>query len=100
MLISALLDGGDLGAESPLGLILWRDRGRLVLDKFSKKPRLTCRNWECGVVIPLLASEASSRPEIVSGPPSELGIFDPKIPVPMQGPAVPMEANKPWFNDG
>jgi hypothetical protein len=28
-------------------------RGRLVKDKASKSPKLNCRNWECGVVIPI-----------------------------------------------
>lgn len=80
---------------------MFMDRGRLVQDKVTKKPKLNCRNWECGVVIPLLASEEPlDMSEMVSRPPSGLEIFDQKIPVPMQGPARPMQANKPWFNDG
>jgi hypothetical protein len=76
-------------------------RGRLVQDKLTKKPRLTCRNWECGVVVPLLVSDLpSNMSTMVSTPPSGLEIFDQKIPVPMQIPASPMQANKPWFNDG
>lgn len=52
-------------------------------------------------MVPLLVSDKpSSMSEIVSTPPSGLEIFDPKIPVPMQGPARPMRADKPWFNDG
>jgi hypothetical protein len=77
------------------------NRGRLVQDKVTKQPRLTCRNWECGVVIPLLVSEElSSVSEMVSRPPSGLEIFDRKILVPMREPARPMQANRPWFNDG
>jgi hypothetical protein len=77
------------------------DRGRLVQDKVTKKPRLSCRNWECGVIIPLLVSEQHpSMFEMVSRPPSRLEMFDRKIPVPIQGPARPMKANRPWFNDG
>ncbi|KAL3480693.1 tyrosyl-DNA phosphodiesterase-domain-containing protein [Aspergillus californicus] len=28
--------------------------GRLVHDRTTKQPKLNCRNWECGVVIPIL----------------------------------------------
>ena len=77
------------------------DRGRLVKDTITKKPKLNCRNWECGVVIPLLTSEETqSTSETVSRPPNGLEIFDGKVPVPMQGPARPMRLSKPWFNDG
>ena len=77
------------------------DRGRLIQDRVTKKPKLNCRNWECGVIIPLLLAEACPKlSTMVCRPPSGLEIFDRKIPVPMQGPARPMQASKPWFNDG
>jgi hypothetical protein len=83
---------------------VFMNRGRLVQDKVTKKPRLNCRNWECGVVIPLLVSEEPPSiykmdPDLPSG----LEIFGRKIPVPMQGPARPIQAStasNPWFNDG
>ncbi|KAL4884082.1 tyrosyl-DNA phosphodiesterase-domain-containing protein [Aspergillus karnatakaensis] len=28
--------------------------GRLVSDRTTKKPKLNCRNWECGVVVPVV----------------------------------------------
>lgn len=77
------------------------DRGRLVKDAITKKPKLNCRNWECGVIIPLLTSEETrGTSETVSRPPNGLEVFDRKVPVPMQGPARPMYLSKPWFNDG
>jgi len=30
------------------------NRGHLSTDKTTKKPKLTCRNWECGVILPVV----------------------------------------------
>jgi hypothetical protein len=37
-------------------------RGRLVKDQKTKLPKLNCRNWECGVIVPVpLKSTAASQ---------------------------------------
>lgn len=65
-------------------------RGRLVKDRASGQPKLNCRNWECGVLIPVSGEAVGSG----------LGAFEKKIPVPM---VVPGEAygkagtKRPWF---
>ena len=52
--------------------------GRLVQDRTTNKPKLTCRNWECGVILRRPRSE---------------------IPAPMQMPAAAINdtGSKPWF---
>jgi Tyrosyl-DNA phosphodiesterase len=65
-------------------------RGRLVQDKAKKAPKLNCRNWECGVVIPV-----PKHKDIPEG----LGLesFNEKISVPMQYPGKVFENSTPWF---
>ncbi|GAP87740.1 putative ubiquitin interaction domain-containing protein [Rosellinia necatrix] len=64
--------------------------GRLVKDRVSGKPKLNCRNWECGVLIPMNGETAKLG----------LGAFEERIPVPM---VVPGEAygktgsKRPWL---
>jgi hypothetical protein len=68
-------------------------RGRLVKDRSSKGPKLNCRNWECGVVIPV--SEPSVAGRIVST--EDMEIFEGHVPVPMQLPGGHYEEKVPWF---
>ncbi|RYO87862.1 hypothetical protein DL766_005944 [Monosporascus sp. MC13-8B] len=72
--------------------------GRLVKDKATGKPKLTCRNWECGVLVPVqdhgrtIAEGRSS--------PGSLSIFQDTIPIPMEvpGEAYGMSGTKrPWL---
>ncbi|KAI0860975.1 tyrosyl-DNA phosphodiesterase-domain-containing protein [Xylaria cubensis] len=64
--------------------------GRLVKDRASGQPKLNCRNWECGVLIPIEGEAVKPG----------WGAFDKKIPIPM---VVPGEAygksnsKRPWF---
>ncbi|KAF2965773.1 hypothetical protein GQX73_g7803 [Xylaria multiplex] len=64
--------------------------GRLVKDRASGQPKLNCRNWECGVLIPM-ESEASK---------SGWETFEKRVPIPM---IVPGEAygktnsKRPWL---
>ncbi|ODH44695.1 hypothetical protein ACO22_00772 [Paracoccidioides brasiliensis] len=93
--------------------------GRLVLDRSTTKPKLNCRNWECGVVIPIrhrgsgqLSSQPSSgstlRPKLepesesasvtVSDGSKLVSVFEPRIPVPMRVPGEPYQpGDKPWY---
>ncbi|KAI0458339.1 tyrosyl-DNA phosphodiesterase-domain-containing protein [Xylaria acuta] len=64
--------------------------GRLVRDRASGQPKLNCRNWECGVLIPIEGETVKSG----------WGAFEKRIPVPM---VVPGEAygktnsKRPWL---
>jgi len=68
--------------------------GRLVQDRASKQPKLNCRNWECGVVIPVLENGVE-RPLRAAG--NSLVVFNDTVPVPMRFPAPAYGAKKPWY---
>ncbi|PGH06630.1 hypothetical protein GX51_02257 [Blastomyces parvus] len=93
--------------------------GRLVLDRSTTKPKLNCRNWECGVVIPIRHNDAGKISSIPStGSPATLPaesecedssassddrpeiatVFEPTIPVPMIVPAPRYHGHdRPFF---
>ncbi|KAK2811797.1 hypothetical protein FQN50_001835 [Emmonsiellopsis sp. PD_5] len=96
--------------------------GRLVLDRKSSRPRLNCRNWECGVVLPIRLGDRVTHPQDfpdVDGDESgsvdtavtddahdgwdlkendhggKLGmVFEPMVPVPMTVPGAVYEAGE------
>ncbi|EFY91945.1 tyrosyl-DNA phosphodiesterase domain-containing protein [Metarhizium acridum CQMa 102] len=53
--------------------------GRLVTDRASGQKKMMCRNWECGVVLPVRAFEQGSGPV-------DMNVFQGTIPIPMQVP--------------
>ncbi|KAL2164557.1 hypothetical protein VTH06DRAFT_3774 [Thermothelomyces fergusii] len=80
--------------------------GRLSRDRASGKLKLTCRNWECGV---LLCTDKTMRGNDEAGG-DKLGVFDGCVPVPMEWPgraicgdgrageeAKDKDAGPPWF---
>ncbi|RAH77551.1 tyrosyl-DNA phosphodiesterase [Aspergillus japonicus CBS 114.51] len=101
--------------------------GRLVLDRTTKQPKLNCRNWECGVLVPVLedprtksdaggnsssastSSTSSSSASSAQAPPPTrndegtaggglMGLFAGTVPVPMRVPGRYYEGGrKPWF---
>ncbi|EFX00328.1 mitochondrial translation optimization protein [Grosmannia clavigera kw1407] len=77
--------------------------GRLVKDRATKEPRLTCRNWECGVLIPAVPRpEAERRANVPREGAGMLGEFDKSVPVPMVLPGTEYGGkmgggNWPWF---
>ena len=91
-------------------------RGRLSQDRITKKPKLTCRNWECGVVMQVEQGHVKAR----LPPPSAndikvtgctgnlVDVFQHSVPVPMQIPGVPFlppseegrSSGTPWFFQG
>ncbi|KAK3357465.1 tyrosyl-DNA phosphodiesterase-domain-containing protein [Lasiosphaeria hispida] len=91
--------------------------GRLVKDRATSSPKITCRNWECGVLVPaddggnpgtgyLTSSTSSAAPlnKIVlkGGAPSQAGslrIFDGRVPIPVELPGTPFSKSPrtPWF---
>lgn len=64
------------------------------MDRSTHAPKMTCRNWECGVLVK--AGDEGGN----GGSSSGLGVFDGVVPVPMQLPGLPLakEGDKaPWF---
>ncbi|KAH7140556.1 tyrosyl-DNA phosphodiesterase-domain-containing protein [Dactylonectria macrodidyma] len=73
--------------------------GRLVRDRATGKPKMSCRNWECGVVIRV---PGGNKAQAQAGGPSHdvsnMGIFEGMIPVPMRFPGRRYrETEEPWF---
>jgi hypothetical protein len=67
--------------------------GRIVKDRALKTAKMSCRNWECGVVIPMARLEDGKADEGES-----MGVFSSKMPVPMQTPGPPYApSDKPWL---
>ncbi|KAK8035676.1 tyrosyl-DNA phosphodiesterase domain-containing protein [Apiospora rasikravindrae] len=56
--------------------------GRLTSDKKTGKPKLSCRNWECGVVIPAAEQGVESIPANKTSS-FDLSVFLGSIPVPI-----------------
>ncbi|RAH63398.1 tyrosyl-DNA phosphodiesterase [Aspergillus piperis CBS 112811] len=101
--------------------------GRLVQDRSTKSPKLNCRNWECGVIVPVIedktdtpevknkmisedkgkgkgkASESSSSSSSSTNNDDDDGrnlpaIFGDTVPVPMRVPGARYSGGrKPWF---
>lgn len=69
--------------------------GRLVKDRTTKAPKLTCRNWECGVLIPvhqLTRDDEATKDTVCS-----MEVFQPQVPVPMLFPGEVYGGRKPWY---
>ncbi|KAL8955709.1 MAG: hypothetical protein Q9183_006549 [Haloplaca sp. 2 TL-2023] len=81
--------------------------GRMVKDRESKQVKLNCRNWECGVVIPLrrmasmgAKSNVCGREDGVLGGSEKvngLKKFEGVVPVPMEMPGKGYGDGRPWF---
>ncbi|KFH43118.1 hypothetical protein ACRE_061600 [Hapsidospora chrysogenum ATCC 11550] len=82
--------------------------GRLVKDSKTGKPKMNCRNWECGVVVPVAsgttagAQEGDSSKAATRLAADDLAtIFSAKVPVPMRMPGRPYGPDEePWFYAG
>ncbi|OAA37475.1 tyrosyl-DNA phosphodiesterase domain-containing protein [Metarhizium rileyi] len=65
--------------------------GRVVTDRTTGKKKLMCRNWECGVVLPVRVSEQGNGPV-------DMKVFQGTVPIPMQVPGRKYLQNEhPWF---
>ncbi|RPB05815.1 hypothetical protein L873DRAFT_1661544, partial [Choiromyces venosus 120613-1] len=75
----------------------------LVTDKSTKTPKMNCKNWECGVLFPVVAKDGGRTLSGTSPPESKrkvaegMEVFGGTIPVPMKVPAESMEDKRPWF---
>lgn len=84
-------------------------RGLLVQDRTTKYPKLKCRNWECGVIIPVVdgnRNKKNTTEHVNDGNKNNSGLegvdlvdaFLGVIPVPMQVPGrLYGPGLKPWF---
>lgn len=109
------------------GVRRYYHRGRLVKDSKSGKPKMSCRNWECGVVVPVSVTAAAAAYDddarffsssggaatpttikrvptptpLLTPTPADGGldaIFSSTLPVPMVVPGRPYGPNEePWF---
>ncbi len=71
----------------------------MVQDKATKAPKLTCRNWECGVVIPISGPVDINEDEMGNPPDAEgLAWLNRVVPVPMRYPGDSFEGTTktPW----
>lgn len=76
-------------------------RGRLVQDKSTKTPKLNCRNWECGVIVPVEEHGQDMKPWANSSREGALVAMDRVVPVPMEYPGKSFDGRKPWlFSEG
>lgn len=69
-------------------------------DRNSGKPKLTARNWECGVVVLAATGDRGEDSSAGTGGAAEnFDIFNGVVPVPMEYPALPYQGNarQPWF---
>ncbi|KAM7192670.1 tyrosyl-DNA phosphodiesterase 1 [Naviculisporaceae sp. PSN 640] len=67
--------------------------GRLVRERGSGELKMTCRNWECGVVLPADSYRDEHGQDTWK-------IFQNTVPVPMEHPAAPLTEDgplRPWF---
>ncbi|XRM44679.1 hypothetical protein ABZX51_007794 [Aspergillus tubingensis] len=100
--------------------------GRLVQDRSTKSPKLNCRNWECGVIVPVIedktdtsevkdkmsedrdkgkgkasestSSSSTSSPNVDDDGTNLPAVFGDTVPVPMRVPGARYSGGKkPWF---
>ncbi|KAK6350768.1 hypothetical protein TWF718_003955 [Orbilia javanica] len=75
--------------------------GKLVWDRSLKDFKMSNRNWECGVIVPVALAGGQ---EVARGPRAEastpdMGVFANVVPVPMSVPAAALSTvdNPPWY---
>lgn len=75
--------------------------GKLVWDRSLKDFKMSNRNWECGVIVPVTLPEGQ---EHTRGPRAEastpdMGVFSDVVPVPMSVPSAVLSTvdNPPWY---
>ena len=71
--------------------------GKLVTEKTTKLPKLNCRNWECGVIVPATYKERSSTTGLIPDA-RNLSSYEWRVPVPMRYPGEDLENRRPWFS--
>ncbi|UKZ96592.1 uncharacterized protein TrAFT101_011372 [Trichoderma asperellum] len=71
--------------------------GRMSKDRSTGGIKMNCRNWECGVIIPV--PESKSVDKTLTSP--AMSMFAGTVPVPMQVPGpVYKSSDQPWLHAG
>jgi hypothetical protein len=69
--------------------------GKLIYDRKEKKWKLNCKNWECGVLLPVRtdgwASEAGKDGAV------DMKVFDDVVEPPFMYPGIEYEDREPWY---
>lgn len=110
---SSGFDGWAYVGSANLSVSAW---GKLTQDRSSKMMKLTCNNWECGVLVtvPKAAATATAKAKAKATSSSEessrnsigldmvssdnLEMFNGVVPVPMEYPGGLYGKKKPWFS--
>ncbi|KAL9036975.1 MAG: hypothetical protein Q9214_005900 [Letrouitia sp. 1 TL-2023] len=72
--------------------------GKLVKDRQAKIPKLNCRNWECGVIVPIKKFFNIGSGKNLEEPFGSLSVFKQVgVPIPMDYPGQEYGKQKPWF---
>jgi hypothetical protein len=66
--------------------------------KSGKMGKLTMRNWECGVVVPV-PDEKLKTLKLAEGDVPPISVFEGTIEVPFQCPGEPYKGRQPWFQN-
>ncbi|KAK7539252.1 tyrosyl-DNA phosphodiesterase-domain-containing protein [Phyllosticta citricarpa] len=72
--------------------------GSMTTDRTTKTPKLTVRNYECGVLIPVPEEQAGRESE--AGQVPGLGVFDGTLTIPFATPGARYEGKMPWMYTG
>ena len=71
------------------------------MDRATKKPKINCKNWECGVILPVPAKSAGQTLSGIPPPVEQAGmdVFEGTVPVPMEVPGESLGEGpkEPWF---
>jgi hypothetical protein len=65
--------------------------GRLVQDRSRKVPKLTCNNWECGVILSVPCNTEDPSMESLEQ------VFQDVIDIPFEHPGEPYGGRTPWY---
>lgn len=68
-----------------------------MTDRKTKQPKLNCRNWECGVLIPVRKCPVDEAQEDTKQRVLGVEVFENAAPVPMITPGELYGERKPWF---
>ncbi|UKZ68770.1 uncharacterized protein TrAtP1_009791 [Trichoderma atroviride] len=75
--------------------------GRMSKDKSTGGFKLVCRNWECGVIIPVPESQPVDKTTLPTSADDDMSMFAGTVPVPMQVPGpVYRSSDQPWLYMG
>jgi len=67
--------------------------GKVVKDRAKGQMKLVCRNWECGIIMPVLAPE-----DCILDTENPRAVFEPVLDIPCEFPGKKYEdEDEPWF---